>query len=77
MAKKTVTVTLELDGVEEDDFGDKWTDYRFKGATATSAIEPEGLSAIAERWAQSDSYWVDFCSSLLEVIEQAKPTASD
>lgn len=73
MAKKTVTVTLEFDLVEEDEFGDKWDDYRFVSMRAQSDIDAEGLASIAERWAQSDRYWVDICSDLLQTVEHAAP----
>lgn len=60
-----VTFTVGLNEVT-DPFEDEYTYLEWdKGTVVVSGISADKWSALAEGWAQSDTFWVDICNAIV------------
>ena len=79
MAKKRLVIELEFDE-DQDDLDPDYTSLEFAAMRVLedqSTVTPEDRDGLAERWGQSDWYWVGFCSSLIGLLDGDSVEAKD
>lgn len=64
----TKTITVEFVFSEECDEDEDYTELTLEGISADANFSNDLRYGVAEKWAQSDFYWVGVTSAILDAI---------